>query len=153
MILHQTVEEDLVLIPHGSEERVFEDDGGLFLELMVGSCDSAGRARRAKRGEGGRVQPHRLMKKLIPHLAGPQNSLLVQIMNLVRNHPFQPKDRSFFPSKRRSLWGMHRRARGVSQGFEGGDMIGRKRAQSSSCCRRFAPERRVDPRGHQKKNP
>lgn len=50
VILHQTVKEDLVLITHGSEKGVLEDDGGLFLELVVGSSDPARRAKRSIAG-------------------------------------------------------------------------------------------------------
>jgi hypothetical protein len=41
VIVHQTVKEDLVLIAHRGEKGVLEDDGGLFLELVVGSGDPA----------------------------------------------------------------------------------------------------------------
>lgn len=60
MILHQTVKEDLVLITHGSEKGVLEDDGGLLLELVVGSSDPT---RRAKRSESdGEDEPSRIGK-------------------------------------------------------------------------------------------
>lgn len=45
VILHQTVKENLVLITHGSEKGVLEDDGGLLLELVVGSSDPVRRAK------------------------------------------------------------------------------------------------------------
>ena len=60
VILHQTVKEDLVLITHGSEKGVLEDDGGLLLELVVGSSDPT---RRAKRSESdGEDEPSRIGK-------------------------------------------------------------------------------------------
>jgi hypothetical protein len=39
MILHESVEKNLILIPHGCQESVLENDGGLLLQLVVSSRD------------------------------------------------------------------------------------------------------------------
>jgi hypothetical protein len=53
VILHKTVEENLVLVPHGSEESVLEDDGGLLLKLVVSTSDPRKRSVEDVRKEDG----------------------------------------------------------------------------------------------------
>lgn len=91
MILHQTVEEDLVLIPHGSEKGVFEDDGGLFLKLMVGSGDSVGAGSTANTGV---YQRNRLVERDRPI------SLAASWQGLTACPNHEPRKESFLPIQR-----------------------------------------------------
>jgi len=57
VILHEPVEEDLVLITHRGEKGVLEDDGGLLLELVVGTGDPAERERMRGTSRGRKMKP------------------------------------------------------------------------------------------------
>ncbi len=83
MILHKSIKQDLVLITHGSEKGVFENDGGLFLKLIEGSLDSI----------NGSDQFVSISSVRDFH------SLLFQIVHFIRQHSFQSKQGTLFSRK------------------------------------------------------